>query len=168
MCRDLFFLTFGRRVVVWTGNRSQRSSQERKVRAERQQRDSGESRRSNRNGATASHHHRRHPSPPPPPPPPPPSRESPSSSSRNLHFCCPCFLLPSLPSPIQVLPLQIPWRSQKSLSPRLGHRRPRAAAGEVSKDQSFRKQPLPLQPRARGSAHCPSQGPSQVSLFLKC
>jgi hypothetical protein len=28
--RDLVFLTLGRRVVVWTGNRSQRSSQERK------------------------------------------------------------------------------------------------------------------------------------------
>lgn len=56
--RGLFFLTLGRRVVVWTGNRSQRrSSQERKDNGTKtdSKRDSNESRRSNRNGATISH-----------------------------------------------------------------------------------------------------------------
>lgn len=55
--RGLCFLTLGRRVVVWIGNRSQRSSQERKSSGTKtdRKRDSNESGRGNSNGATISH-----------------------------------------------------------------------------------------------------------------
>lgn len=145
-----FFLTLGRRVVVWTGNRSQRrSSQERKDNGRKtdSRRDSNESRRSTRNGATVSC--------PPPNPIPTPSPFPPMNhlvstpGAQNSYF--PSVPCPIYAQPLQTSPLQTPWKSQKSPSPRLNHRRPKAAAGGGPQ----RQVPLALQPRAKGSAHPP-------------
>lgn len=127
MYRGLLFLTLGRRVVVWTGNRSQRrSSQERKDNGRQtdSKRDSNESRSSNRNEATAS-------GPPAPslPTPSPSSSESLCPTPGTQNPDSPLAPFPASVLPLQTSPLQTPWKPQKSLSPKLNHRRPRAAAG---------------------------------------
>lgn len=151
MCRGLFFLTLGRRVVVWTGNRSQRrGSQERMENGTKidSKRDSNESIRSKGNATMVSH-------PPTPTTPLSPSSELPCFYSRNseLQFpigsfshTCPSFadLTPSdtleIPEPIsQAEPQET--KSSKQL------------VEKVSRDQAFCKQLLALQPRARGPAH---------------
>lgn len=69
--------------------------------------------------------------------PPAPSLPTPSpSSSESLcptpgtqNSDSPLAPFPASVLPLQTSPLQTPWKPQKSLSPKLNHRRPRAAAG---------------------------------------
>lgn len=143
--------------MVWTGNRSQRrSSQERKDngRKTESKRDSNESRRSNRNGATVSR-----PSPPP----------IPFSLQRITLFLLQelrtpvshWFLLPLLPNLCRPHPFRHPGKPR---SPCLLDQRQQLVE-KASRDQPFCFSHSSPEPEAPPTHH--SHGFSQVSPFLQ-
>lgn len=103
--RELLVLTLGRRVVVWTGNRSQkRRSQERK----------GHGRRTEGAVRAEAAMLRARPANPVPSPP----SGSHHSHSRNSHFPLPCSYSHFYPTPSST-------QNPTSPVPRLSHRGPR-------------------------------------------
>lgn len=103
----------------------------------------------------------------PPAIPSPSPRESPCPHPGTQNSHSPLVPSPTFVLSLQISSLQTPWEAQKSPSPRLSHRRPKAAAGRGGLQRPvLLQQLLPHQPRAPPTTpkDFPRSAPSSVRL----